>query len=187
MTIRTQLIFAIIALLGLAVNHPLSAQPLAPNKPPAGAFGGFFLPGSNVVPNAGTNVNGIPRLGQGGAVGAGGVLAAGFGNQNPYGPFTPYILAMQPVVFNNRGHWYSNYYSHWYPNGLTNGVGVLSNGGATGGGFRTGANALIGSGAFGVSNSLPGLPGGGAGMMPGGGGMPGAGAVPAVGMPGINR
>jgi suppressor of tumorigenicity protein 13 len=89
---------------------------------------------------------------------------------------------MQPVVFNNRGHWYSNYYGHWYPNGLTNGVGVLSNGG-NGGGFRMGSNSLIGSGAFGVPNSsLPGLPGGPGGAMPGGLAMPGA--MPNVGMPG---
>jgi hypothetical protein len=181
MIIRTPSILAVIALFGFAANNPLSAQPLAPNRPPSNAFGSFFGPGAMVVPNAGTTINGLPRLGQAGAFGPGTVVGPGFGNQTYYGPWAPYILAMQPVVFNNRGHWYSNYYGHWYPNGLTNGVGVLSNGG-TAGGYRLGANPLVGSGAFGVPNSaLIGMPGAGAGAgMPGGIGMPAA-------MPGAPR
>jgi hypothetical protein len=183
MSIRTPSILAVIALFGFASNNPLSAQPIAPNRPPSNAFGGLFVPGSNVMPNAGTNINGLQRAGQVGAFGPGNVLGQGFGNQTYYGPWAPYVLAMQPVVFNNRGHWFSNYYGHWYPNGLTNGIGVLSNGG-TAGGFRLGANPMIGSGAFGVPNtSLPGLPGGG---MPGGGAMPGGLAMPGA-MPGNNR
>jgi hypothetical protein len=185
MTIRTPSIAAVIALLGFATNNPVSAQPLAPNRPPSNAFGGLFVPGSTVLPNAGTTINGLPRAGAGGAFGPGTVLGPGFGNQQYYGPWAPYILAMQPVVFNNRGHWFSNYYGHWYPNGVTNGVGVISNGGTTAG-YRLGANQMIGSGAFGVPNmALPGLPGGGAGAMPGGG-MPGGLVMPGA-MPGINR
>lgn len=180
MTIRTPRIIAILTLLGVcAADNRVSAQPIAPARPPSNAFGNFFFPGSQVMPNAGTTVNNIPRLGMGGgAMGPGG-LGAGPGglgynpfNSNYYGPWTPYFLASQPVVFNNRGHWYSNYYGHWYQNGLTNGSGVLSNGGNGGGGFRIGANPLIGSGAFGVPNSgLMGVPGGG---IQGGLGMPGA-------------
>jgi hypothetical protein len=190
MFLRTPSIIAIIALFGFA-NSKVFAQPIAPNRPPSNAFNGFFFPGTGVVPNAGTSVNGIPRLGQFGGVGPNTVLSPGFGTQNYYGPWAPYILSMQPVVFNNRGHWFSNYYSHWYPNGLTSGVGVLSNGG-TAGNFRVGASPLIGGGAFGVPGpAVPGMPGAGGGFMPGGGAMPGGiglpGAIPVIGAPGINR
>jgi hypothetical protein len=193
MTVRTSAGVAVLALLGFAAYNPASAQPIAPNRPPSNAFGGFFFPGTTVVPNAGLSVNGLPRLGQNGAFGPNNALGPGFGNQAYYGPWAPYILSMQPVVFNNRGHWYSNYYGHWYPNGLTSGVGVLSNGG-TAGGSRLGANPLIGAGAFGVPGAavpgvgLPGAAVPGAGIlqgMPGGVMLPGA--VPALGVPGINR
>jgi hypothetical protein len=179
MTIRTPAILAVVAVLGYAADNRISAQPLAPVRPPNNAFGNFFGPGNTVVPNAGMNINGLPRQG---GFGPNSALAPGLGSQNNYGPFAPYILSMQPVVFNNRGHWYSNYYSHWYPNGLTNGVGVLSNGGTSGNALRFAGGA--GNSAFGVGAVLPGSAGM-PGAMPGPAGMPAAvpGAMPI--MPGF--
>jgi hypothetical protein len=170
MTIRTTAIFATVTLLGLATGNRASAQPVAPNRPPSNAFGNFFNPGAQVIPNAGV-VNGINRAGAGGpGLGMGG-LQGGLG-QAYYGPFAPFILAQQPAVFNNRGHWYANYYGHWYPNGLTSGVGVLSNG--------LGASSRLGPINLGLGGSTN-LPGAGAQQVPGVLGMPGGGAGPAPG------
>ncbi len=195
MTIRTPAIVAVLTLLGLAADNRVSAQPLAPNRPPSNAFGNLFFPGGTVVPNAGTNINGLPRVGANGGFGPNTALAPGFGSQSAYGPFAPYILSMQPVVFNNRGHWYSNYYGHWYPNGLTNGTGVLSNGGSVGGTRLGGSSGLVGASTFGVGSApvggmgMPGvgLPGAMPGVAPGGMGLPGIILPGAGGMPGINR
>ena len=181
MTTRTPAIFAVLTVLTLAADNEVYAQPVVPNRPPASAFGALFFPGTAVTPNAGTNLYGLNRLGANGGFGPNSALAPGFGSQNVYGPFAPYVLSMQPVVFNSRGHWFSNYYSHWYPNGLTNGTGVLSNGG-TASSARLGGYPLLGGSTFGVPGStLPGGMGmpGGIGM-PGGNGLPAAGAVPII-------
>jgi hypothetical protein len=139
-------------------------------------------------------VNNIPRAGAGNNLGPGTLFAPGFGQGNYYGPFAPYVLSTQPVVFNNRGHWYSLYYGHWYPNGLTSGIGVLSNGG-NGGGYNrlvgSGSGQMAGNSAFGVSPvmgagtpgaGLPGAGGIGPGVVQPGGGLPQGmpGAMPAM-------
>jgi hypothetical protein len=188
MTIRTPAIVAVLTLLVHAADNRVSAQPIAPNRPPSNAFGSLFYPGSTVVPNAGTSLYGINRAGANGGFGPNNVLAPGFGSQGYYGPWAPYILSMQPVVFNNRGHWYSNYSGHWYPNGLTNGTGVLSNGGTGGvprfvGGAGSIGGPASGVGGFGPATGMV-MPGGigapGGFGMPGGTGLPGGGAIPVV-------
>jgi hypothetical protein len=182
MTMRTPVTAAALCLLAFTTNSRAYAQPIAPNRPPANAFGNFFNPGTTVVPNAGMTQYGIPRAGNAG-LGPNAGLIGGLGSQSYYGPFAPYILSKQPVVFNNRGHWFSNYYGHWYPNGLTNGTGVLSNGGTA---FRIGGTAggggLLGANAPGAGLSAGGLGGGAGGAA---GAMPGGLAMPAA--PVINR
>lgn len=197
MTMRTPAIAAALTIFAFAADNRVSAQPIAPNRPPSNAFGNFFLPGSTLVPNAGMNAYGLNRIGVNGVFGPNNALVPGFGNQSVYGPFAPYILSMQPVVFNNRGHYYSTYYGHWYPNGLANGTGVISNGG-TAGGMRFGGSGLVGASTFGVppgagvgvpNAAMPGLglPAAMPGIMPGGAGIPVIGLPGAGGVPGINR
>jgi hypothetical protein len=177
MTFRISTLVAALGVLGLAEQNPVSAQPLVPNRPPANAFGNLFLPGSSAVPNGGAPYNSLNRFANGG-FGQNTAGTLGLGNQNGYGLFAPYVLSMQPVVFNNRGHWYSTFYGHWYPNGLTNGTGVLSNGGSASG-VRLGGGPLVGASTFGLGGAF--APSGSGGM-PAGLGMPAAGANP-----GINR
>lgn len=190
MIIRTPAFIAMLSVLGLAAGNRVSAQPVAPNRPPASAFGSFFYPGAAAVPNGYgggyggfngingfNNINGIQRQGIGANYyGPGGIIGNNYGQGGAGGLFAPYILNSQPVVFNSRSHWFSNYYGHWYPNGLTNGTGALSNGG-NGGGLRlTGVSPTLGMlGAPSGSSSIA-LPGGG-GAMPAAGA---AGAGPAI-------
>jgi hypothetical protein len=183
MKIRFSAITATITLLALAADNRVCAQPIVPvSRPQTNSFQNLFFPGSTVVPNAGTNLYGLNRIVPAGQNTA---LTPGFGTQSYYGPWSPYVLNMQPVVFNNRGHWYSNYYGHWYPNGLTNGTGVISNGGTASGSRLGGGTGVLGvptlgAGGLGVPGGLP----GGVGV-PGAGGMPSA--VPVIGGPNINR
>ena len=112
MTFRTPAIVAVLAMLGLAAGNRLSAQPVAPPRAPSNAFGSFFGYGSSVVPNAGyggynNTINNIPRAGALNPYGAGVGYVGPFGGSPYTGPYTPFILNRQPVVFNNRGHWYA--------------------------------------------------------------------------------
>ena len=184
MTIRTPAIVAVLAALSLTGENRLSAQPIAPPRAPNNAFGSFFGGGSALMPNAGFGYNGtvnnIPRAGTLNPYGTGVGNLGPFGGSPYYGPYTPFILNRQPVVFNNRGHWYANYLGHWYPNGWTNGAGVLTNGGTGGGAYRLPGMGMGGLGGTGGAI----LPGAG-GSAPGVGGMPNAGgAVPGIIAPG---
>jgi hypothetical protein len=163
MSFRTLAITAVLTLLGFAVNNPASAQPIVPQRPHTSPFGGLFGPSSNAVPNVGLmplGPNNVPGAGQNQQMllnGLGGPLLNPFANTTP-GPGDALNSAEggQPVVFNNRGRWYSNYYGHWYPGGVKNGSGVLSTSGFGGvGGLSGGAAGIggagIGSGAGGGS------------------------------------
>lgn len=146
MTTRTTLA-AVLALLASAEIQSAAAQPTVPTRPRVNSFQNLFSPGSTVVPNTGNlmpqggGLNNFANNPLNGAGGTGVPLLL-----TPYGVVPFGGGRGQPVVFNSLGHWYSNYYSHWYPNGIQSGAGVLSNnsfggyggGRGLGGGFRTG-------------------------------------------------
>lgn len=172
MTFRTSAAVAVFALLGLAAENRASAQPVAPGRPRSSPFGGLFGPAQPAVPNFGLgNQGGNPLMPMnpnnlaGGAVGGQG-FAIGVGPNGALFPLVPF--AGQPVVFNSLGRYYGGNYGHWYPNGVSGGVGVASNGGGGGGGgsFAFAAGGSFGGGQMGgrggVNQAMGGLVVGGA-------------------------
>lgn len=166
MTFRNPASLAVLALIGLAAENRLAAQPVVPNRPRPSAFQNLFFPGSQAVPNAGYGPGYGPQLmNRGGAFGVvpGNMVFGQQGGINPATATTPTtgVASGQPVVFNNLGHWYSGNYGHWYPNGIASGSGVLGNTGTGVGGMSRGGPIMIGGpmmntgGGVGIGVTLP--------------------------------
>lgn len=146
MSFRVSALVAAVAVLELSSLAPVAAQPQAPIRPRSSTFGSVFSPNQQFGNNGfGQNqpfVNPIgPQIaGVGGAAGFGypGQVAFPQSLAGAYG-LDPQLPASGIVgTFNNLGHWYgarSGYYGHWYPNGVSNGRGILGYGGGSGGGY----------------------------------------------------
>ena len=174
MTFRVSALASAAVVLGLGAFAPVSAQPQAPIRPRSSTFSSIFTPGlqqqqlmqQQFIANAGLGFAGPggligPAFGNPGLTAFGGL---GYPGSLALPQVLPGALAANPQLprsgivgtFYNYGHWYnmrgSGYYSHWYPNGITNGRGALGNGmgggfgGFSGGGLSGGGPIQPGSG-----------------------------------------
>src|SRR4051812_117347 len=117
MTLRTSV--AALCLVAV-VDSTASAQPIVPTRPHTNSFQNLFGNGGGAFPNAGLMPLGPNNFGPGFNGQFPGVFAYNYGTGTGPGPAS--AGGGHPVVFNNLGRYYSNYYGHWYPNGIASGA-----------------------------------------------------------------
>jgi len=186
MSFRVSALVAAAVVVGSASVAPVSAQPQAPIRPRTSPFGSIFTPGlqqqqfqQQLLLNQALGAGGVGPgfVGPGfvnpglGGANLAGLPGFGYPGQLAYqsalpGAYAPAVALPQSGVvgsFNNLGHWYgpqSGYYGHWYPNGVTNGRGVLGYGGGGGGYAPAGGTGATMTGTSRFGNSMIGNVGG---------------------------